>query len=53
MPGVFREVTEHTLNIKISLRPIKQGMRCFNEEKHQAMGEELSRLLTMVFVKEI
>jgi hypothetical protein len=53
MPGVSREVTEHTLNIKPSSKPIKQGLRCFNQEKRQAMGEELSRLLTIGFTKEV
>jgi hypothetical protein len=53
MLGVSREVTEHTLNIKPSSKPIKQGLRCFNQEKRRAMGEELSRLLTIGFTKEV
>jgi hypothetical protein len=53
MLGVSREVTEHTLNIKPSSKPIKQGLRCFNQEKRRAMGEELSRLLTIDFTKEV
>jgi hypothetical protein len=53
MPGVSWEVTEHTLNIKQDSKPIKQGLRCFNQEKHWAMGEELSKLLTTGFVKEV
>jgi hypothetical protein len=32
---------------------IKQGLQRFNQEKHEAMGEELSRLLDVGFVKEI
>jgi hypothetical protein len=51
--GVPREVTEHTLNIKPDSKPVKQGLRCFNQEKHQAMNEELSRLLDTSFVKEV
>jgi hypothetical protein len=51
--GVSREVIEHTLNINHGLKPIKQGMRCFNQEKRRAMGEELSRLLVISFVKEV
>jgi hypothetical protein len=53
MLGVSREVAKHTLNIKPSSRLIKQGMRCFNQEKRQAMGEELSRLLASGFVMEV
>jgi hypothetical protein len=53
MSGVLSDVTEHTLNIKPSSRPVKQGMWRFNQEKRRAMGEELSRLLAIDFVKEI
>jgi hypothetical protein len=53
MSTISWEVTEHTLNIKPGSNPVKQGLRCFNKEKHRAMGEELSRLLAARFVKEI
>jgi hypothetical protein len=53
MPGVSREVIEHTLNIKFGSKPVKQGMWRLNQEKRQAMGEELSRLLAAGFIKEI
>jgi hypothetical protein len=53
MSGVSREVTKHTINIKLGSRPVKQGMRCFNQEKHQDMGEDLSTILTAGFVKEV
>jgi hypothetical protein len=43
------EVSEHTLNIKL----VKQALQHFNQEKHQGMDEELSRLLATSFVKEI
>jgi DNA-directed RNA polymerase alpha subunit len=33
MPGVSQEVTEHILNIKPGSRPIKQGLRRFDQEK--------------------
>jgi hypothetical protein len=53
MSGVSREVTEHTLNIKLGSKLIKQGMQRFNQEKHWAICEELSRLFTASFVKEV
>jgi hypothetical protein len=53
MSVVSREVAEHTLNIKTSLRLIKKGMRHFNQEKSWAMGEEMFRLFTAGFVKEV
>jgi hypothetical protein len=51
--SVSQEVTEHTLNIKPGSKSVKQGMRCFNQEKCQAMSKELSRLMTAGFIKEI
>jgi hypothetical protein len=30
MSGISREVIEHTLNIKLGSKPIKQGLRRFN-----------------------
>jgi hypothetical protein len=53
MPGVSWEVTKRTLNIKPGSRLIKQGLRRFNKEKHQAMSKELSRLWVASFLKEV
>jgi hypothetical protein len=53
MPGFSWEITEHTLNIKTGSESVKQGLLCFNQEKHRAMGKELSRLLVIGFIKEI
>jgi hypothetical protein len=53
MPGISREVTEHTLNIKPISKLVKQGLQHFNQVKRWAMGEELSWLLSAGFIKEI
>jgi hypothetical protein len=53
MPGVSQDVVEHTLNINPDSRPVKQGMRRFNQKKRRAMDEELSRLLVASFIKEV
>jgi hypothetical protein len=42
MPGVSREVADHTLNIKPGFKPVKQGMGRFNEEKCKTISEELA-----------
>jgi hypothetical protein len=42
MLGVSRQVTKHTNNIKPESKTFKQGLRCFNQEKHKAMCEELA-----------
>jgi hypothetical protein len=53
MSGIFWEVSEHTLNIKPGSKPVKQGLRRFNEEKRKTIGEELLKLLTAGFVREV
>jgi hypothetical protein len=49
--GVSWEVLEHILNIKPESKPIKQGMHRFNQEKREAIGVELARLLAAGFIK--
>ena len=53
MPGIPREVVEHSLNIRPGSKPIKQRLRHFDEEKHRAIGEEISKFLTAGFIKEV
>jgi hypothetical protein len=45
MPGVPRELAEHSLNVRPDAKPVKQLLRCFAEEKRKAIGEEIARLL--------
>jgi hypothetical protein len=42
MPGIPRDVAEHSLDIRAGARPVKQHLRRFDEEKHRAIGEESS-----------
>ena len=53
MPGIPREVTEHTLKIHLGSKPVKQRLRRFNEEKRRAIGEEIPKLLVDEFIKYI
>ena len=53
MPGIAREVTEHTLKIKPGSKPVKQRLRCFDEGKRRAIGEEMAKLLAAGFIKEV
>ena len=53
MPGIPREVAEHTLNIKSGSKPVKQRLRRFDEEKRKAIGEEIAKLLAVGFIKEV
>ena len=48
MPGVPRELAEHTLNIDPKFKPVRQFLRRFNEERRKAIGEEVARLLAVL-----
>jgi hypothetical protein len=45
MPGIPREVAEHSLNIKPTSMPVKQRLCRFDEEKCRAIGKEIVKLL--------
>ena len=53
MPGIPREVAKHALDIRAGSRPVRQRLRCFDEEKRRAIGEEVQRLLAAGFIKEV
>jgi hypothetical protein len=52
MPGIPRDVAEHSLDIRAGARPVKQHPRRFDEEKHRAIGEEVHKLMAAGFIKE-
>ena len=41
------------MNIKVGSKPVKQGLRRFDEERRKAIGEELQKLLVAGFIKEV
>ena len=53
MPGIPREVVEHSLEIRSGSRPVKQRLRRFEEEKHKIISEEVHKLLAVGFIKEV
>jgi hypothetical protein len=44
MPGIPRDIAEHSLDIRAGARPVKQPLRRFDEEKRRAIGEEIHKL---------
>ena len=52
MPSIPREVAEHALCLIPGSKPAKQRLRCFDEERHRAIGEEIMKLLAAGFIKE-
>src|SRR5664279_356650 len=53
MPGVPRELVEHSLNVHKGAKPVKQGLRCFGPERKQAIGKEIARRTAANFIKEV
>ena len=53
MPGVPRELAEHHLNIDPKMKPVRQYLRHFNEERCKAIGEEVAQLLAAGFIVEV
>jgi hypothetical protein len=53
MPGIPRDVAEHSLDILAGARPVKQPLRRFDEEKCRAIGEEVHKLMAAGFIKEV
>jgi hypothetical protein len=53
MKGIPREVAEHKLNVKPGSKPVKQRLRRFNDEKCKAISEEIKKLLSSGFIREV
>ena len=45
MLGVLRELAEHHLNTDPKIKPVKQFLRRFNDERRDDIGEEIARLI--------
>jgi hypothetical protein len=53
MPGIPRDVAEHSLDIQAGACPVKQPLRRFDEEKRRAIGKEIHKLMAARFIKEV
>ncbi|XP_077223338.1 uncharacterized protein LOC143856943 [Tasmannia lanceolata] len=53
MPGIDPEVSTHKLGVDPTCKPVKQKRRHFALERHQAIKEEVERLLKADFIREI
>ena len=53
MPVILREVTKHTLKIRLGSKLVKQCLRRFDEGKRRTIGEEIAKLLVARFIKEV
>ncbi|XP_050378487.1 uncharacterized protein LOC126795767 [Argentina anserina] len=53
MPGISPDIIMHELHIKPSAHPIKQKRRSFDDEKSTAIRQEVDKLKSMKFVREV
>ena len=53
MLGILREVIEHALKIRLGSKLMKQHLCSFDEGKRRAISEEIAKLLTAEFIKEV
>src|SRR4051812_14135348 len=53
MPGVPRELPENHLNTGPILKPFKKFLRRSNDERRNAIGEEIARLLAAGFIMAV
>jgi hypothetical protein len=53
MPGIPREVAEHSLDILPHSRAVEQRLRHFDEERRRVFRVELRKLLEARFIKEV
>ena len=53
MPGVPRDLIEHSLNVSKTAKLVKQKLRRFAHDKKEAIRVEITRLLAAGFIKEV
>uniref|UniRef100_A0A2N9GTA9 Reverse transcriptase domain-containing protein n=1 Tax=Fagus sylvatica TaxID=28930 RepID=A0A2N9GTA9_FAGSY len=53
MPGIDPTTICHKLNVDPSIRPIKQKRRVFAPDRNQAISDEVEKLLTAGFIREV
>jgi hypothetical protein len=53
MPGVPRDLIEHSLNIDPKATPKRQHLRHFADDRRDAIKKELAKLLAVCFIREV
>ncbi|KAJ4713136.1 Retrovirus-related Pol polyprotein from transposon 17.6 [Melia azedarach] len=52
MPGISLSIISHRLNVDSIHRPVRQKRRAFNQERYDAIEEEVDKLLRAWFIRE-
>ena len=53
MPGVPRELAEHSLHVRPDAKLVSQPLRRFAEDRRKAIGDRLAELLAAGFITEV
>jgi hypothetical protein len=53
MSGIPRELIEHSLNVSLTTKSIKQKLQRFTQDKKEAVRVEITWLLAVGFIKEV
>ena len=53
MPGIPTKVIQHRLNMDPENKPVQQRRRVFAPEQNQAIMDEVSKLLSTTFIREV
>ena len=53
MPGIDRRMIEHSLNVNPTKKPVQQKRQVFALERTKAITEEVEKLLTTRFIREV
>jgi hypothetical protein len=52
MSGVPRELTEHSLDVSKTAKPVKQKLQCFAKDRKEVIRVEIIKLLATGFIHE-
>ena len=53
MPSISPKIIQHKLNMDPERKPVQQRRRAFAPERDQAITEEVTKLLTLGFIREV
>ena len=53
MPGISPKVIQHKLNVDLERKPVQQRRRVFALERNQAITNEVNKLLSIGFIREV
>ena len=53
MPGISPKVIQHKLSVDLKIKPVQQKRRVFATERNQIVTDEVNKLLSTGFIREL